>query len=224
MAHNVGRNPLIKASGLVDVVNNVAWVPDKVAMAISPELGLSPVNVVGNYVAAPGGEDLVYGILTIGQGPHSLYVRDNLGPHRGRADQPQDLFVQPTNDGRRWITDRRHDAPPVTTFPVAEVLERVLTGAGCTLPVRDVVDRRIVDDVRAGRIRLVDDPHDVGGWPALASAPAPQDTDHDGIPDAWEIRHRLDAADPSDGSTDADADGYTNVEEFLNATDPRAGS
>jgi hypothetical protein len=48
----------------------------------------------------------------------------------------------------------------------------------------------------------------------------PADSDGDGMPDEWESRHRFDPKDPSDSPKDKDGDGYTNVEEFLNGTDP----
>ncbi|MHC4121166.1 MAG: hypothetical protein ACYSWO_27080 [Planctomycetota bacterium] len=35
------------------------------------------------------------------------------------------------------------------------------------------------------------------------------------MPDEWEKRHGLDAADPADRNADADGDGYTNLEEYL---------
>ena len=38
--------------------------------------------------------------------------------------------------------------------------------------------------------------------------------------DRWERRHGLNPADPADGPRDLDGDGYTNVEEFLNETEP----
>jgi hypothetical protein len=41
------------------------------------------------------------------------------------------------------------------------------------------------------------------------------------MPDAWEIARGFAPNDPSDGPADADGDGYTNVEEYLNGTDPR---
>ena len=41
------------------------------------------------------------------------------------------------------------------------------------------------------------------------------------MPDAWETTHNLNVSDPADGPADADGDGYTNVEEFLNRTSPR---
>jgi hypothetical protein len=64
-------------------------------------------------------------------------------------------------------------------------------------------------------------PDDVGGWPTYASIPALLDADHDGMPDAWERRHGFDPYNPADGPADADKDGYTNLEEYLNGTDPR---
>jgi pectate lyase len=48
----------------------------------------------------------------------------------------------------------------------------------------------------------------------------PEDSDGDGMPDEWEIRYGLNPDDPSDGPLDKDGDGYTNLEEYLNGTDP----
>lgn len=41
------------------------------------------------------------------------------------------------------------------------------------------------------------------------------------LTDAWEIANKLDPKKPADGSADIDKDGYTNLEEFLNRTNPR---
>lgn len=54
-------------------------------------------------------------------------------------------------------------------------------------------------------------------WPAYRSERPPADTDRDGMPDAWEKAHGLNPTDSSDASGDRDADGYTNLEEYLNA-------
>lgn len=60
-----------------------------------------------------------------------------------------------------------------------------------------------------------------GAWPELDPGNAPADGDRDGIPDAWEKTHGLNPADAGDSRMDPDNDGYTNIEEYLNRTDPR---
>ena len=92
----------------------------------------------------------------------------------------------------------------------------MLARAGAALR-RDAVDLRVVEHVRNGQGRLIDSQDEVGGWPALNTAPAPVDTDRDGMPDAWETSRRLDPDCASDGNDDRDRDGYTNLEEYLNS-------
>ncbi|UCG46570.1 MAG: hypothetical protein JSU94_13810 [Phycisphaerales bacterium] len=116
-------------------------------------------------------------------------------------------------------------APPVTRQRAEKAYELVLAGAGAVLPRRDPVDTRIINIVRTGKPThgdgIIDTPQDVGGWPEYKSAPPPADADHDGMPDAWEKRFKLRWDNPSDGVKDPDRDGYTNVEEWLNGTNPR---
>jgi G3E family GTPase len=49
----------------------------------------------------------------------------------------------------------------------------------------------------------------------------PADTDHDGIPDSWEIAHSLNPGDSADGSLDNDRDGRTNFQEYVANTNPQ---
>jgi len=46
------------------------------------------------------------------------------------------------------------------------------------------------------------------------------DTDSDGVPDGWERANGLDPNNQFDAEFDPDRDGFTNTEEFANATDP----
>ncbi len=68
--------------------------------------------------------------------------------------------------------------------------------------------------------------NDIDGNPRPADLPLDMgcyefiDSDGDGLPDAWEAENGLDYADPADGAVDSDADGATNLEEYLNGTDP----
>ncbi len=51
-----------------------------------------------------------------------------------------------------------------------------------------------------------------------------EDADGDKIPDAYELQHQLSPNDPADGdvSADADQDGRSNYEEYMDGTDPQA--
>jgi hypothetical protein len=86
----------------------------------------------------------------------------------------------------------------------------------------DAVDRRLLDDVRdgTGPRDPVASPGDAGGYPDVRGGTACTDTDHDGMPNTWEDANGFDRDDPADGPGDADGDGYTNVEEYLNGTGP----
>ena len=53
---------------------------------------------------------------------------------------------------------------------------------------------------------------------------AGEDTDSDGMSDAWERANGLDPTDPSDASADLDGDGQTNLAEYLSGTLPWLGS
>jgi len=105
---------------------------------------------------------------------------------------------------------------PIQTQEAPEAYGDVLHHGGASLPHRDAVDRRIVQEVLRGTGGIINSQSDVRGWPTLRSTPAPLDTDGDGMPDGWELGQGMDRHDAADGSQDRDADGYTNVEEYLN--------
>jgi hypothetical protein len=92
---------------------------------------------------------------------------------------------------------------------------RVLAHAGASVR-RDAVDLRIVNDVLNGSGRIIDNAAEVGGWPEHETRAGPPDSDEDGMPDGWELERGLDPANGADGAVDPDADGYTNLEAYLN--------
>jgi hypothetical protein len=116
--------------------------------------------------------------------------------------------------------------PPVMTQTAADACLSVLAEAGAVLPKRDTADSRIVGEARTGNAAfggkwgpgsgIIDSQADAGGWPELRSSAAPADSDHDGMPDDWELGRRLNPTDASDGNGDPDGDGYTNLEDYLN--------
>lgn len=99
----------------------------------------------------------------------------------------------------------------------------------------DYIDSRYIKEVTNGTYTLtgsrdglkgiIDTQNDAGGYPTSSNfthsndgvCNASNDTDRDGMPDAWETEHGLNPNDGSDGSAiDLSPDGYTNVEMFLN--------
>jgi hypothetical protein len=167
---------------------------------------------------------------TTGGRPGKWYVAGNVmeGSPEVTADNWLGMHSQSRGEASR---DARVNTPfegwPVNQQTAHEAFESVLAQAGATLPRRDAVDKRVTDMVRTGKTTtpdgVVTDPKQVGGYPKYAFDPAevPADSDHDGMPDAWEQSNGLNPNDAADGPTDRDDDGYTNVEEFLNSTDPQ---
>jgi hypothetical protein len=106
-----------------------------------------------------------------------------------------------------------------------DALRDVLENAGATLPKRDAVDARIINEVKTrtatgmgsfGKPGIIDSPKAVGGWPVYNTADAPADSDHDGMPDEWEKQNGLDNNDPADRNKTG-KDGYTMLETYLNS-------
>src|SRR6185295_17953462 len=96
--------------------------------------------------------------------------------------------------------DRPFDAPRITTVPATDLLKLVLPQVGASRPKRDAVDARLIEHVRDRTGKLIDSQQEVGGWPELKSAEPPPDTDHDGLPDSWEIQHGLNPDDAGDAA------------------------
>jgi pectate lyase len=106
--------------------------------------------------------------------------------------------------------------PEIKMDDAPAAYEKVLAGAGATCPKRDPVDTRIVYEVRNGTGQIINNEQEVDGWPVLRSTPPPPDSDHDGLPDSWELAHNLNPNDANDGAKLA-ASGYSNLEEYINS-------
>ena len=115
---------------------------------------------------------------------------------------------------------------PLPVHSAEEAYADVLKNAGAILPVRDAVDKRIVNETStgtaaalgatSGKWGIIDSPDAVGGWPVYNTAAAPADSDGDGIPDAWEDANALNKHDAADGNL-VNGQGYTMLEVYLNS-------
>ncbi len=188
-------------------------------------------NFVNNaYLSGPG---TARGVLPIPQFPYYAYrywAFEELSTH-ARAHWAGNTF-----DGQLWKNASNQPDPtwmvsvprevasvyflaqPVPfenaelpTVSANEAVLAVLAGVGASR-VSDPVDLRVLNQVLTRTGGLIDSQTDVGGWPALASGPAPPDRDRDGLPDTWE---RLQGLKPGQADSGKRApDGRTWLEHY----------
>ena len=230
MMHCNQRNPFLAFAfpkpSRYDVVNNVAY---NFAI-LAGNGGGTPgtrgeINYVGNYcIPGPSTGGRKHSLTM--DGPVRIYARGNFGMVRTDPKQDEHAAIHRLgNWGKgsnisRLRAEKPFETPPVTTHSHLEAYKRIVADVGATRPNRDPVDLRLIRELETRKGRHIDRAEQVGGWPELKSAPAPQDTDNDGMPDAWETKYGLNPNDASDNVGDKDKDGYTNIEECINETDP----
>jgi hypothetical protein len=217
-AHNVERNPLISVDTESEVINNVVYNWQGRGLNLGncyPEHG-EKSNVIGNYFKpGPSSNNNAFHISDCWANAE-VYLLGNIGP--GRPIDSGDEWSLVNNDVGDQIISTEPALPPsgIATYPAIEAYTIVLDNAGAVIPERDAVDWRIVQSVHDSTGSIIDSQDETGGWPSYAPGTPPQDTDHDGMPDAWENDRELDPSNPSDANEDINNDGYTNVEEYLN--------
>jgi pectate lyase len=235
---DVYSSPAVAASmrGTVDFRNNVVynWGNDA---TYGGELGT--FNMVANYYK-PGPASLnkrrflnAYQQATVGKpiyGFGKFFVDGNYMDGAADITANNWLGVEAKN-GTLSDKDALKLSSPLTFVALTSVhtapqaYEAVLNFAGASLK-RDAVDKRIVSETRAGTFSgigskgslngLIDSQSDVGGWPALASEPAPLDSDGDGMPDDWELSMKLDPSTARPNAKDLST-AYDNLEVYLNS-------
>lgn len=250
-AHHDSRNPRFDhdyvnrvCAGPIDYVNNVVynWGGNSSygGEGTTNGAGGRHINMVNNYYkygpATSARNRLVdptvscndYCIKEVGGTlvPGKFWLAGNY--MYGYADVTADNWKGSTQTGNnvkadaRWtdgLTMMEHEQSAEDAF------ETVLSKAGCSLH-RDVIDARIVGEVREGKYTyngsngskkgLIDAPSDVGGYPNLDPGTLPVDTDRDGMPDEWEDAKGLDKNSSADGKLYTLNQSYTNLEVYLN--------
>ena len=141
-------------------------------------------------------------------------------------------------------SDKPFPMAPVTTTSAEVAYDDVLNKAGASLPHRDPVDVRIINEVRTGKVwsegkeftptpmkglaknnwgvagnGIITDISQVGGYPEYKGEPI-KDLGADGIPASWKKKFNLDANDASLAQKDLQGDGYTVMDKYLAGLDP----
>lgn len=112
----------------------------------------------------------------------------------------------------------------VKTDSPKEAYEKILKIGGASLA-RDAVDLHVLKDVKNGTFTyngsrgskngIIDSQNDVGGFPDLKQGKTLLDSDNDGMPDAWEIKHNLNPKKANANGRDLDKN-YDNIEVYMN--------
>lgn len=220
LAHNDQRNPRIVNPGRSEFINNVVYDFGKVGTDIGGDLQTA---IVGNYYKSGPSTGKPRGPIT----PIEIY-------QKARSDSGLEIFLDGNmfngvpyadnwdlmNGDRRFKADSMpFTGSGLTVSCAEEAYELVLEYAGAVSPKRDPVDLRVVKNTREGTGRIIDSPDDVGGWPSVSKGTPPQDSDDDGMPDAWELEQGLDPK-RFDANEDHNGNGYTNIEEYINSLLP----
>lgn len=219
--HNDARNPRLGDNygrdgrhPSFDVRNNVIYGFGGTASGLTQ--GRFSVNYVGNYLR-PGPDSRAKTPITVGNPSELIFFLAGNIWEPDPALPPEQFFNALEAEGRKQVTLSGHPfpLPPVTTVSARDAFEQVLAKVGASRPARDVVDARLIRQVRERTGRLIDSQTEVGGWPELRPGPLPVDSDEDGLPDAWEQARGLDPRNARD-SARVLASGYTAIEEYLN--------
>jgi pectate lyase len=194
----------------------------------------SPVNLHRNYYRrGPQTLERMYPYALSTQ--MTYYVKDNYFEDWGYQNHPR--HWKPANQPGgvpRWIQfnnnggelDQPAKVPPIEMVDAKQVYDLVLARAGCWP--RDRMTKQTIEEVKNrtgawGRNAPLA-PTDEWFLEGLPTGKAPQDTDSDGMPDAWEKAHGLNPQDPADairivaaGESKGDRHrGYTFIEFYIN--------
>jgi hypothetical protein len=260
---NSGRNPSVGWYGIFNFVNNVVFNWVHRSMDGSDYRGM--FNLINNYYKP--------GPLTPKDGPLShRFVK----PESGRSNVKEKTYgrvycngnilegnAKVTNDNwaggvqvedledcgtftQSMKVNKPFPMAKVAVLPAQKAFDYVMDNCGATYPRRDVVDARIIQNVRTGKIKvlagvntdsvpkfkyrrlpvdsykdgIITDISQVGGWPVLKGSPR-ADRDQDGMPDSWEVKYGLNPDNAADAIADCNGDGYTNIEKYINGMNPK---
>jgi autotransporter-associated beta strand protein len=217
-AHNQSRNPRLGSYNgervLFDFRQNVLYNWGFFAGYTAADPEKTDINYINNYLVKGGGTTR-----------NSAFNGGGLTTTIFQSGNKLDLNTNGVFDGTNsgWAMFTGTFVTQLTEFAVAPVvaaspeaaLQRVLSQGGARPWKRDAVDLRIASNVIAGTGGFVDTTDEAGGYPVLASAPAPSDADGDGMPDFWETALGYNTS-IANHNADPDGDGYTQLEDYLN--------
>lgn len=224
---NKTRNP--KGRGDHEYINNVVYNWGTYGYILGGSTSstetLARANIIGSYlISGPASSG---GAFTEGTSLFHAYVSGNYIDLNRDGILNGGLALTSQYAGIT-IETSPYDYPGVdTVFSAEEAYYYVLENAGASI-VRDEVDKYLISELESlgTKGKIIDTETEngiVGNVGIVKGGVAPLDSDKDGIPDTWEYYYGLNPYSNSDQNEDNDSDGYTNVEEYLNQTEPGDG-
>lgn len=194
--------------------------------------GASYANIINNYfIGGPNTSSTVTTPFSVGNASFNLYGAGNYFDNNknGILDGtlvPQNLTGYPVGDIAA-IQPTSYDYPMKNpTLTAQGAFDNIIAGVGASYPRRDQVDQLMISDLNskgtvATYLYVQTDlttqfGFTNGGAGHIYGAPAPLDTDNDGMPDVWETAHGLNpnVADALAVSTTNAP--YLNIEVYIN--------
>ena len=267
-ADNAARNPSIGWADVFNFVNNVVF--NWVHRSVDGGDYRSNYNIFNNYFKpgplTPTDAPIGYRLLKPESGRSKLpYVTFGRAYVNGNIVEGNSAVTKDNWNGGVQMEGKKGDLmsfaeaktyfakmkvnqplpmPKISVLSAKQAFDYVLANTGATLPKRDPVDTRVIEQVRTGKINalsnvklpetqfehrrlpidsykkgIITDITQVGGYPEYSGKPY-KDSDNDGMPDEWETKNGLNSKDASDASKDKNNDGYTNIEDYLNSVVP----
>jgi hypothetical protein len=248
LAHCNGRNwslgggldPYGAYAGRMDIFNNVVYNWGTRAT----DGGAHQVNFVNNYYkkGPATSQDIILKaqLEGLGSGSQSYYYKGNIIENTdgtlacdGSDDSCGRTYQLYRNQQLDWeVFVKQPFFPSHANIESADdAYKSVLSDVGCTMPVFDEHDQRIVRETLEGSFSytgskskkpgIIDHQDDAGGYEEYPKEIRPEgfDSDYDGLPDWWEKLHGSNPSsmpgDFSDANADEDRDGYTALEDYL---------
>lgn len=243
LAHCYGRNWSLGGgldgsgayAGRMDITNNVVYNWG----SRTTDGGTKEVNFVNNYYKPGAGSKIFVAFSAdnenTGTGMQQCYFNGNVMP--GYFDENNQTIGRRSTykNGATNTYDNFVGTPffpsYVTTQSAKNAYKIVLSDVGCIQPEFDDHDQRIISETLNGTYTyrgsvtnkpgFPDNESDVGGYESYPeiTRDANWDTDQDGLPNWWETiigtNTNSGTGDFSDANADADLDGYTNLDKYL---------
>ncbi len=213
---NKTRNP--KARGTHEFINSVLYNWGTNGYIMGDTSGVSECNLMGSYfIYGPSSSSNSH--ITNTTPTFYVYGADNWVDSNKNGVLDGTLM---TDYKTATVMDAPFAHPGVTHLLSAQdALDHVIDHVGASI-VRDAVDELLIDQLlsygTAGAILNTEDDNGIAGnVGTVANGTPPTDSDGDGMSDAWESARGLDPQDASDGNGDRNGDGWTNLEEYVNA-------